>query len=67
MKKITTEEFIIKANKVHNNKYLYNKSVYTKTNKNIIKEDIEKLKSELKGQVDPTAKEINKKQLKIKI
>jgi hypothetical protein len=36
MKKITTEEFIIKANKVHNNKYLYNKSVYTKTNKNII-------------------------------
>lgn len=31
------------------------------TNKNIIKEDIEKLKSELKGNVDPTSKENSKK------
>jgi hypothetical protein len=27
-----TEQFIIKANKAHNNKYDYSKSIYTKSN-----------------------------------
>ena len=35
MKKLTTEEFIARSTKIHNNKYDYSKSIYT-TNKNKI-------------------------------
>jgi hypothetical protein len=36
MKKLSLEEFIIKANIIHNNKYDYSKSIYTSSKDNII-------------------------------
>jgi hypothetical protein len=36
MKRLTTEEFIKKANKIHNNKYDYSKSIYNKAQDKII-------------------------------
>lgn len=36
MRKLTLKEFIDKANKVHNNKYDYSKSIYINSSKKII-------------------------------
>jgi len=35
-KKLTTEQFIMRANKLHNHKYNYSKSIYTGNNKELI-------------------------------
>lgn len=36
MRRLTTEEFISKASKIHNNKYDYSQTIYTKNTEKVI-------------------------------